>query len=142
MTTDTILNAAPPVAVVVPAAYVLHYYTTICKGCGTKSNGSDFYAMTLLRSRHDTGTAKHFVRCDAPMFNVPVERVHTGTKIMAYCVECPTLDLSHLPPPPRADRVYDLAEPTLRVAPRPTTATASRTAPTSASRKPTLGDLA
>ena len=138
----TIVLNAPPPTDIVPSAYVLHYYTTTCKGCGTVSNGSDFYAMTLLRNRNATGTTKHLVRCAAPMFNVPVQRTHVGTKTTAFCAECPPIDLSHLPPPPRADRVYDLAEPTLRVAPRPTTATASRTAPTSASRKPTIGDLA
>jgi len=144
-----ILNA--PAKPVIPAAYVLHYYTTRCVACGAVGNGSDFYALTHLRSRNHTGTARQLDRCKAPLYNVPVERIHVGTKVTAFCAECPTIDLSHLPPPPSAAHLHDLTEPAPReprhtkpAAPPPVPPAARPHAakPPAKPAKPSLEDLA
>ena len=132
------LNLATlPDANTVPSGYVLHYYTTACGHCHTQSSRSDFYALHLRKSRLDRTTVRHLVRCERATFNLPVERVNVGHRNIPFCCDCATIDLTHLPSPPSAAMLHDIAGPTLRDN-RPAT-TPSR--PTTA-KKATLGDLA
>lgn len=97
---------------VVPDHYVLHYSISICANCGAESRESTFYALNYLRSRVNGTRVRHLVRCDRPWYNLPVKVLPTGQSRVPFCCECPTIDLSHLPPPPEPSQLHDLAEPT------------------------------
>ena len=99
---------------VIPERYVVHYSTTVCKNCNTAVRDSEFYALSYLRSRVNGTRVRHLTRCTSPEFNLPVDVIPTGTQYVPFCCECPAIDLSHLPPPPQAALVYDLAEPRLK----------------------------
>jgi hypothetical protein len=109
-------TTVPPTAPVIPERYALHYSFSCCDNCGAQERHSELFALTFLRSRFRTGTVKHLTRCAAPTYNLPVDRVMTGTHRIALCGECPKLDLTHLPPPPSAAMLSDLPEPTAKSA--------------------------
>lgn len=96
---------------VIPERYVVHYSITRCGNCGTESRDNEFYALSYLKSRINGTRVRHLTRCPRPLYNLPVDRIPTGIHSVPYCCECATIDLSHLPPPPCASQVYDLAEP-------------------------------
>lgn len=104
---------------VVPERYVVHYAETTCKSCGSTVRDSEFFALSYLRSRINGSRVRHLTRCTSPEFNLPVDVIRTGTHTIPFCCECIAIDLSHLPPPPQAALVYDLAEPRLKGAKPP-----------------------
>lgn len=121
---------------VIPAKYILHFKRSHCLHCGHVGTESKFYAMNYIRSRITGQHVKHLVPCDRPLFNIPLERIPLGTVTTAYCAECESISLDHLPPPPLASQVYDLAEPRLKgQKPRPA-------AEVKTSKQPTADDLA
>lgn len=99
---------------VVPDRYVLHYSISVCSNCKAESRDSEFYALSYLRSRINGTRVRHLTRCDRPIFNLPVDRIPTGTAKVPFCCECADIDLSHLPPPPHESRLMDLPDPVLR----------------------------
>lgn len=119
---------------VIPDRYVLHYSITVCANCSAESRDSEFYALSYIKSRVNGTRVRHLIRCDRPMFNLPVDVIPTGKHRLPFCCECETIDLSHLPPPPEESRVTTLAEPTLKGA-KP------KAEPKAAPKKPTLDDL-
>jgi hypothetical protein len=119
---------------VIPERYVVHYSITRCANCKAESRDNEFYALSYLKSRVNGTRVRHLTRCARPLFNLPVDRIPTGIHSVPYCCECDVIDLSHLPPPPSAALVYDLAEPTAKNA-KP------KTAAKPAAAKPTLNDL-
>lgn len=121
---------------VIPDRYVLHYSISICSNCKAESRDSEFYALSYLRSRINGTRVRHLTRCDRPIFNLPVDRIPTGTAKVPFCCECSDIDLSHLPPPPHESRLMDLPGPVLRG----TKAKTGGERP-SAKAKPTLDDL-
>ena len=131
---------------VIPHAYALYYTTIHCTGCGRESHDSQFFAVAHLRSRLTNTICKHIVPCDRPLFNLPVERVSRGRRSTPYCVHCPSIDLSHLPPPPRIENVRVAPEPVVHYsrAKGPTTPRRPETPnrPKAGAGKPTLEDLA
>jgi hypothetical protein len=96
---------------VVPHRYVLHYSIVECLNCGTQGHESSFYALTYIKSRMNTTRVRQLIPCKAPLYNLPVDRIRTGHFKTPYCVECDTIDLSSLPPPPEEPNVYVLPEP-------------------------------
>ena len=122
---------------VIPERYVLHYSISVCANCQSESRDSEFYALSYLKSRVNGTRVRHLVRCDRPMFNLPVDVIPTGNHHVPFCCECPTIDLSHLPPPPQESLVtHTLPDPVLKgQKPRePKTTTPPK-------RPPTLDDL-
>lgn len=117
---------------VIPAKYVLHFSVTLCTNCGCESKESTFYALSYLRSRVTGARVRHLVRCDRPMFNLPVERIPTGHHKTPFCAECETISLDHLPPPPMASNVSELPEPKTKGA---------RAKPASETKEPTKATL-
>lgn len=99
---------------VIPDSYVLHYTIATCANCTAESRSNDFYALSYIRSRINGTRVRHLVRCERPLFNLPVARIPVGTKRVPFCCECPEISLDHLPPPPHESRLYDLADPILR----------------------------
>lgn len=124
---------------VVPDRYVLHYSISVCSNCKAESRDSEFYALSYLRSRINGTRVRHLTRCDRPIFNLPVDRIPTGTHKVPFCCECETIDLSHLPPPPHESRLMDLPDPVLRGA--KTAAGSKRSDAPAKSTKATLDDL-
>lgn len=105
---------------VIPERYVVHYAITRCANCGSESRDNEFYALSYIRSRVNGTRVRHLTRCDRPLYNLPVDRIPTGKHNVPFCCECPSIDLSHLPPPPEPSQVYDLPEPTAKgKSPRP-----------------------
>ena len=121
---------------VIPDRYVLHYSISVCSNCKAESRDSEFYALSYLRSRINGTRVRHLTRCDRPIFNLPVDRIPTGTAKVPFCCECSDIDLSHLPPPPHESRLMDLPDPVLRNA-RPKAGGERQ----GAKAKPTLDDL-
>lgn len=99
---------------VIPDRYVVHYSITRCSNCAAESRDNEFYALSYLKSRVNGTRVKHLTRCDRPEYNLPVDVIPTGTHKVPFCCECARIDLSHLPPPPSASRLYDLEEPRLK----------------------------
>jgi hypothetical protein len=95
---------------VIPERYVIHFSRTTCANCGKTSEESEFFALSYLRSRLGATRVRHLVRCDAPLFNLPVDRISTGEHKTPFCSLCPAISLDHLPPPPMAAQIYDLPE--------------------------------
>lgn len=96
---------------VVPHRYVLHYSIVECLNCGTVGHESSFYALTYIKGRMDKTRVRQLIPCKAPLYNLPVDRIRTGNFKTPFCVECDTIDLSALPPPPEEPVVYLLPEP-------------------------------
>ena len=124
---------------VVPDRYVIHFSISICSNCKAESRDSEFYALSYLRSRINGTRVRHLTRCDRPIFNLPVDRIPTGTHKVPFCAECAEIDLSHLPPPPHESRLMDLPDPVIRGA-RPK-ASGERQSANAKSAKATLDDL-
>jgi hypothetical protein len=124
---------------IVPERYVIHYSFVQCKNCGSATRESEFYALTYLRSRMDGKRVRHLTKCASPEFNLPVDKILTGCSKIPYCQECSSIDLSHLPPPPKDANVtvHTLADPTLK-GQKPKTAT---TKPTTPPKKASIDDL-
>lgn len=100
---------------VIPERYVIHYSISVCANCQTESRDSEFYALSYLKSRVNGTRVRHLVRCDRPLFNLPVDVIPTGNHRVPFCCECPTIDLSHLPPPPQESLVtHTLPDPVLK----------------------------
>lgn len=99
---------------VIPDRYVLHYSITVCANCSAESRDSEFYALSYIKSRVNGTRVRHLVRCDRPIFNLPVDVIPTGKHRLPFCCECPSYDLTHLPPPPQESLVTTLPEPTLK----------------------------
>lgn len=98
----------------IPAKYVLHYSTVQCLNCGCVTHESKFYALNYIRSRVTGQPTKHMVPVDRALYNVPVERQPLRAHTTPFCAECESIDLSHLPEPPKADLLFDLEEPRLK----------------------------
>lgn len=119
---------------VIPDSYVVHYSIVRCANCQTESRTNEFYALSYIKSRINGTKVRHLVRCDAPLFKLPVIIIPTGSRKVPYCCECDTIDLSHLPPPPVESQVtHTLPEPTLK-GQKPKE-------PKSAPKKPSIDDL-
>jgi len=124
---------------VIPERYVVHYSITTCANCRHESRDNEFYALSYLKSRINGSRVKHLTRCERPEWNLPVEVIPTRALRVPFCCECEVIDLSHLPPPPSAGNLYDLAEPQYKgVKPRQPKADIKKPSST----KPSLDDLA
>lgn len=122
---------------VIPERYVIHYSISICANCRTESRDSEFYALSYLKSRVNGQRVRHLVRCDRPMFNLPVDVIPTGTHRVPFCCECPSIDLTHLPPVPQESLItHTLPDVTLKGHKPKTTSE-----PKPAKRPPSLDDL-
>ena len=118
---------------IIPLSYTMRIISTRCAACGHVARQSEFLAMTLVRSRMGQGTVKHWTECKRPEYNLPLDHTFVN-RITPFCCECPDIDLSQLPDPPHASRLYDIAEPVLKGS-RP----AAKPQP---ANKPRLEDLA
>lgn len=98
----------------IPERYVIHFSVTTCKNCNTTETSSDFFALSYIRSRIGGTRIRHLVKSNGPLYNLPVDRIRTGTHTTPFCSACPSIDLSHLPPPPEPSQLRDLPEPTLK----------------------------
>jgi hypothetical protein len=132
----TLIFAAPLKEPTIPSSYLLRTTVVVCQNCGSAKCTSEFLAMSLVRSRNGAGTpVRHYETVTAALWNLPVERVAAPPRPTAFCIDCTTIDLSHLPPPPSAARLNQLPDLVLKGQPRPKTAA-------QAPRKPNLADLA
>ena len=95
----------------VPVAYVMHVGSITCTNCGHESHRSQFYSLSYIRSRMTNERVRKLDPCVRPLYNLPVERVVLASASTPYCSACPSIDLSHLPPPPEASRVRTMVEP-------------------------------
>jgi hypothetical protein len=120
----------------VPSSYVIHYRFVQCSHCGHASRESTFYSVVYLRPRGGGKPARHLVPCDRPRYNLPVNKQLTAQLKIPFCQACDSVDLSHLPPPPSGEHLYDLAEPTAK--PPKAAETTKRPPP----RRPSILDLA
>jgi hypothetical protein len=117
---------APKPEPVIPHAYVMHNSTTVCSHCGHESHTTQFYALSFIRSRMTNERVRNLTPCTRPLFNLPVERVNLTRTSTPYCALCPSVDLSHLPPPPEASKLRTMVEPERRGAPAATKKPPSR----------------
>lgn len=124
----------------IPERYIIHYEFVQCRNCGAATRASKFYGLTYLRSRINGSRVRHLTPCSSARFNVPVDKKLTGCSTIPYCQECDGPDLSHLPPPPDATSLYDLAEPRLKGA-KPKDPSKPSVTPVPAKKKPSLDDL-
>lgn len=118
---------------VIPDSYVVHYSIVRCGNCQAESRSNEFYALSYIKSRVNGSRVRHLVRCDVPMYNLPVRVIPTGSRKVPFCCECDSISLAHLPPPPLESNVTELPEPTLKGA-RPKE-------PKAAPKKPSIDDL-
>lgn len=98
---------------IIPERYVIHYTFTQCQNCGNAVRDSEFYGLVYLRSRMGGTRVRHLVKCTRAAFNVPVDRVLTGTHKIPFCEWCHDqgkIDLSHLPLPPEPTLVTNFPE--------------------------------
>jgi hypothetical protein len=112
--TATAFAAPAPAETIIPTAYAVRLTITTCSCCGTQSRSSEFLAVSYLKSRAGIHPVKHWTTCDRPEYNLPIERVFAPARRVPYCADCADVELSHLPFPPSAAGLYDLAEPTLK----------------------------
>jgi hypothetical protein len=98
----------------IPDRYVLHWSETTCRNCGHVEHSSDFFALSYIRSRVNGTRVRHLTKTSSPLYNLPVDRIRTGTHSTPYCAACTSIDLSHLPPPPEPSQLRDLPEPQLK----------------------------
>lgn len=96
---------------IVPDSYVLHWSETTCRNCGHVETDSMFFALSYIRSRVNGTRVRHLIPTSSPLYNLPVDRIRTGTHTTPYCAACADIDLSHLPPPPEPSQLRDLPEP-------------------------------
>jgi len=106
----------------IPERYVLHFSETTCRNCSHVETDSSFFSLSYIRSRLGGTRVRHLVPCASPLYNLPVDRIRTGTHFVPYCVACiDHVNLSHLPPPPEPAKLSDLPEPQLKGrGPKPT----------------------
>jgi hypothetical protein len=132
----TIFTAPPLKDPPIPARYVLRNTDVKCEACGHISTTSEFFALSFAHSRNHVGTPiRHYEPCIRPIYNLPVEEVMAPMRATAFCWRCaPSIDLSHLPPPPSASGLNQLPELALKGQPKKAAAPAAR--------KPNLADLA
>jgi hypothetical protein len=95
----------------------MHNSTTVCSHCGHESHTTQFYALSFIRSRMTNERVRNLVPASRALFNLPVERVNLGRASTPYCAMCPSVDLSHLPPPPEASKLRTMVEPERKGAP-------------------------
>lgn len=105
---------------IIPVGYVMHSGTITCTNCGHESHRSQFYSLSYIRSRLTNERVRKLDPCIRPLFNLPVERVVLASASTPYCSACPSVDLSHLPPPPEASRVRTMIEAAPKGAAKPT----------------------
>jgi hypothetical protein len=132
----TIIFSASPKEPTIPSSYLLRTTVVVCQNCGSAKCTSEFLAMSLIRSRNGVGTpVRHYETVSAALWNLPVERVEAPPRPTAFCIDCSTVDLTHLPPAPNAARLNQLPELAFKGQPKKAAAQAPQ-------RKPNLADLA
>jgi hypothetical protein len=126
---------ALPEEPIIPTGYTIRVTVTRCNTCNSVNYNSEFLAMSLTKPRMGQGApVKRWMECKRPEYDLPIDKVFIN-RMTPYCSQCPTIDLSLLPPPPHASGLHDLAEVALKG--RPTSKPAA-----SAAARPRIEDLA
>jgi hypothetical protein len=132
----TIIFASAPKEPTIPTSYLLRTTVVVCQNCGSAHCTSEFLAMSLIRSRNGAGSpVRHYETVPRASWNLPIERVVAPPRPTAFCIDCPKVDLTHLPTPPSAGGITQFPDLVLKNQPRKPAASA-------AARKPSIEDLA